>query len=123
MQGFHTPSSKICFPFVVWLWFSRAGIHVLQQLHLMVIYLSGFFPHLETAEALDAHFEPVDWERSSHPEGIGSILPVSILRIFTLFAHVISGSYCMLFYSPDITCPLDGDPSFMFLTPKLKSFN
>ena len=68
---------------------------VLQQLHLMVI-LICLLPYLETAEALDTRFEPVDWE-SSPSKGIGSILSSFILIIFTP-AHVISESYCMLLY-------------------------
>lgn len=43
------------------------------------LYLSGVFPRLEIAEVLDAHFEPVDWERCSYPEGIESILSLFIL--------------------------------------------
>lgn len=48
------------------------------------LYLSGVFPCLEIAEVLNAHFEPVDWERCSYPEGIGSICACLSFVIFLL---------------------------------------
>jgi hypothetical protein len=81
MQSFHTPSSRIYgSSFVVWFWLSELEF-TCSSSYTSWLYLSGFFPHLETAEALDARFEPVDWERSGHREGIGSRLSLEFLLL------------------------------------------